>query len=233
MVDLLHNSWEKLLRSEFEKVYFKELSVFLEQERKTKTILPPTELCFAAFNKTNFENVKVVILGQDPYHNFGQANGLCFSVSKQVKTPPSLKNIFKELKTDLNYETPSNGDLEKWAKQGVLLLNATLTVRAHEPGSHQKKGWELFTNKVIELVSQKCDNIVFILWGNYAQQKCHLINQEKHKIITSVHPSPFSARNGFFGSKPFSKTNNYLASVGKEKINWDLSPEGKQLSLLD
>jgi len=231
MIEQLNNSWKKVLQCEFDKTYFDELSDFVKQEREEHSIFPPAELCFAAFNKTSFENTKVVILGQDPYHNFNQANGLSFSVGKQVKMPPSLKNIFKELKTDLNYEMPLNGNLEQWANQGVLLLNATLSVRAHKPGSHQKKGWELFTNKVIELLSLKRENIVFILWGNYAQQNQNKIDQGKHKIISSAHPSPFSARKGFFGSKPFSKTNNYLASVGKEKINWDLSPKTYQLSI--
>tara|TARA_B110000971_G_C20033974_1_gene513131 strand:- start:3591 stop:4286 length:696 start_codon:yes stop_codon:yes gene_type:complete len=231
MIEQLNNSWREVLQCEFEKTYFKELSVFVKQEREEHSIFPQAELCFAAFNKTSFENTKVVILGQDPYHNFNQANGLSFSVGNRVKIPPSLKNIFKELKTDLNYEIPLNGNLEQWANQGVLLLNSTLSVKAHKPGSHQKKGWELFTNKVIELLSLKRENIVFILWGNYAQQNQNKIDQGKHKIITSVHPSPFSARKGFFGSKPFSKTNNYLASVGKEKINWDLSPKTYQLSI--
>ena len=191
------------------------------------------ELTFAALNTTSLENVKVVILGQDPYHNYNQANGLSFSVKNGVTIPPSLKNIFKELQSDLGYKIPTSGDLELWAKQGVLLLNATLTVRAHKPGSHQKIGWETFTDKIISLISEKYEHIVFILWGNFAQQKVKLIDEKKHFIIKSVHPSPFSARNGFFGSKPFSKCNEYLTSVKKENIDWNLADDCQQLSILD
>ena len=184
-------------------------------------------------NTTSLENVKVVILGQDPYHNYNQANGLSFSVKNGVTIPPSLKNIFKELQSDLGYKIPTSGNLELWAKQGVLLLNATLTVRAHKPGSHQKIGWETFTDKIISLISEKYEHIVFILWGNFAHQKVKLIDEKKHFIIKSVHPSPFSARNGFFGSKPFSKCNEYLTSVKKENIDWNLSDDCQQLSILD
>ena len=191
------------------------------------------ELTFAALNTTSLENVKVVILGQDPYHNYNQANGLSFSVKNGVTIPPSLKNIFKELQSDLGYKIPTSGNLELWAKQGVLLLNATLTVRAHKPGSHQKIGWETFTDKIISLISEKYEHIVFILWGNFAQQKVKLIDEKKHFIIKSVHPSPFSARNGFFGSKPFSKCNEYLTSVKKENIDWNLADDCQQLSILD
>jgi len=233
MIKSLNSSWSKHLASEFEKDYFKDLCAFVETERREHSIFPPAELTFSALNKTELENLKVVILGQDPYHNHGQANGLSFSVANGMKIPPSLKNIFKELQSDLDCSIPTSGNLEKWAEQGVLLLNATLSVRVHEPGSHQKKGWEIFTDTIIELISQKCENIVFILWGNFAQKKLKLINEDKHCIIKSVHPSPFSARNGFFGSKPFSKTNEYLTSVGKETIDWNLADDCQQLSLLD
>lgn len=231
MIEHLDTSWKEILRDEFNQDYFKDLSNYVKQERITQTIYPTPELCFSAFNKTKFKDVKVVLIGQDPYHNIGQANGLCFSVSSKSKIPPSLKNIFNELKTDLNCAMPLHGNLEKWAEQGVLLLNATLSVRAHKPGSHQKKGWEQFTNKVIQLISEECKNIVFILWGNYAQKKIDQIDENRHLILKSVHPSPFSARKGFFGSKPFTKTNNYLTSFGKEKINWDLNSDNTQRTL--
>lgn len=233
MIEDLNSDWKIHLAEEFEKDYFKKLSSFLETERKEHNVFPPSEFSFAALNKTSLNDVKVVILGQDPYHNFGQANGLSFSVQKGVKLPPSLKNIFKELNSDLGLPIPQSGDLTSWAKQGVLLLNATLSVRAHTPGSHQKQGWETFTDCIIKIVSENKENIVFILWGNYAQQKLKLIDSKKHLVIQSVHPSPFSARNGFFGSKPFSKTNEYLTSVGKETIDWELTDECQQLSLLD
>ena len=233
MVETLNASWKKYLKNEFEKDYFKTLSSFVEKERRTQTVFPPSELTFAALNKTSPEEVKVVILGQDPYHNHNQANGLSFSVGNGVKIPPSLKNIFKELQSDMACEIPTSGNLEPWTEQGVLLLNATLSVRAHEPGSHQKKGWETFTDKIITLISEKCEHIVFILWGNFAQKKVKLIDEKKHFIIRSVHPSPFSARNGFFGSKPFSKCNEYLTSVSKENIDWNLADDCQQLSILD
>ena len=233
MIESLCTSWGKFLKNEFKKDYFKKLSEFIEIERNTQNIFPPVELTFAALNTTSLENVKVVILGQDPYHNYNQANGLSFSVKNGVTIPPSLKNIFKELQSDLGYKIPTSGNLELWAKQGVLLLNATLTVRAHKPGSHQKIGWETFTDKIISLISEKYEHIVFILWGNFAQQKVKLIDEKKHFIIKSVHPSPFSARNGFFGSKPFSKCNEYLTSVKKENIDWNLANDCQQLSILD
>ena len=233
MVEALNTSWKKHLKSEFEKDYFKTLSSFVKNERRTHTIFPPSELTFAALNKTDLKEVKVVILGQDPYHNHNQANGLSFSVGNGIKIPPSLKNIFKELQSDQGCKIPTSGNLESWAKQGVLLLNATLSVRGHEPGSHQKKGWETFTDTIIELISKKCEHIVFTLWGNFAQQKVKLIDEKKHFIIRSVHPSPFSARNGFFGSKPFSKCNEYLTSVSKEIIDWNLADDCQQLSILD
>jgi len=233
MIKTLNTFWITHLKSEFEKDYFKELSDFLKTERKTYRVFPPTKLTFNALNKTKLENIKVVIIGQDPYHNDGQANGLSFSVANGKKIPPSLKNIFKELQSDLGYNIPISGNLEKWAEQGVLLLNAILSVRANDPGSHKNKGWEKFTDTIIEFISKNCEKIVFILWGNFAQQKLKLINEDNHYIIKSVHPSPFSARNGFFGSKPFSKTNEYLTSVGKEKIDWNLVDDCQQLSLLD
>lgn len=233
MKDLLIQSWRIQLDEEFEKKYFKQLDLFIKEERKRYTIFPPEKLTFASLNNTPIDKLKVVILGQDPYHNIDQANGLSFSVSKGLKLPPSLKNIYKELSNDLDLPTPQSGDLSNWAKQGVLLLNATLTVRAHAPGSHQKKGWETFTDHIIQLISKEKENVVFILWGNFAQQKVKLIDESKHLIIKSVHPSPFSARNGFFGSKPFSKTNEYLTSVGKSTIDWKLSDDCQQLSILD
>ena len=233
MVETLNASWKKYLKTEFEKDYFKTLSSFVENERKTHSVFPPSELTFAALNKTSLEEVKVVILGQDPYHNHSQANGLSFSVPNGIKIPPSLKNIFKELQSDMACKVPTSGNLEAWTEQGVLLLNATLSVRAHVPGSHQKKGWEMFTDKIITLISEKCEHIVFILWGNFAQQKVKLIDEKKHFIIKSVHPSPFSARNGFFDSKPFSKCNEYLTSVSKKNIDWNLADDCQQLSILD
>lgn len=233
MIESLSTSWEKFLKNEFEKDYFKKLSEYIDIERKTQIVFPPLELTFAALNLTSHEKVKVVILGQDPYHNHNQANGLSFSVNNGISIPPSLKNIFKELQSDLRCKVPRSGNLESWAKQGVLLLNATLSVRAHEPGSHQKKGWETFTDTIIELISKNYEHIVFILWGNFAQQKVKLIDEKKHFIIKSVHPSPFSARNGFFGSKPFSKCNDYLTSVSKETIDWNLADDCQQLSILD
>ena len=233
MIESLCTSWGKFLKNEFQKDYFKKLSEFIEIERQSQIVFPPLELTFAALNITSHEKVKVVILGQDPYHNYNQANGLSFSVRNGVTIPPSLKNIFKELQSDLGYKIPTLGNLELWAKQGVLLLNTTLTVRAHQPGSHQKKGWETFTDKIISLISQKHEHIVFILWGNFAHQKVKLIDEKKHFIIKSVHPSPFSARNGFFGSKPFSKCNEYLTSVNKENIDWNLADDCQQLSILD
>ncbi len=219
----IHESWKELLKSEFQAPYFSELKDFLVQEKKHHTIYPKGTDIFRAFNSTPFDSVKVVILGQDPYHGFGQAHGLCFSVPEGISFPPSLNNIFKEYKDDLGYEIPRSGNLEHWAKEGVLLLNATLTVRVNQAGSHQRKGWEQFTDAVIKHISEKSNNIVFILWGNYAQQKGRWIDTKKHHIIKAVHPSPLSAnRGGFFGTKPFSKTNAFLESKGIEPINWKL-----------
>lgn len=221
----LEDSWLKVLGAEFEKPYMKSLKAFLQQEKQAgHTVYPKGTDIFNAFKHTPFEDVKVVILGQDPYHGVGQAHGLSFSVQKGVVAPPSLKNIYKELADEFpDFKIPSHGELTSWAKQGVLLLNATLTVRAHTAGSHQNKGWEQFTDKVITELSEKRTGLVFILWGNYAKQKEVLIDQNKHFIIKSAHPSPFSAYNGFFGSKPFSKTNEILKKEGKNVINWQIS----------
>jgi len=221
---LIDNSWLERLSEEFQSPYFSELKIFLLQEKKNYRIYPPGSDIFAAFNYTPFEKVKVVILGQDPYHGVGQANGLCFSVKDEIVQPPSLRNIFKELKNDLGYEVPQSGNLEKWARQGVLLLNATLTVRANQAGSHQNRGWEQFTDKVIFSLSEIKEQLVFILWGKYAQNKELLIDTSKHRIIKSAHPSPFSADRGFFGSKPFSNTNDYLRQNEMGTIDWNLTP---------
>lgn len=218
----IEKSWKQVLSEEFNKEYFTQLKLFLVNEKNNHTIYPPGSEIFSAFNYTPFNNVKVVILGQDPYHGPGQANGLSFSVKEGVRKPPSLQNIFKELKNDLGIEIVENGNLEKWAKQGVLLLNATLTVRAHTAGSHQKKGWENFTDATIKKLSDQKDKLVFILWGNYARAKKEIINSKKHHIIESPHPSPFSADRGFFGSKPFSRTNEYLKRNEIEEIDWRL-----------
>lgn len=219
----IEESWKEVLFNEFQKDYFKNLKQFLLKEKsENKTIYPPNNLIFNAFNKTPFNNVKVVILGQDPYHGAGQAHGLCFSVPEGIKIPPSLRNIYKELSTDVDFKIPISGNLIKWAKQGVLLINATLTVRDSEAGSHQKKGWETFTDSVIKIISEKKENVVFVLWGNYAQSKEKLIDNNKHLIIKSVHPSPLSATRGFFGSKPFSKTNEYLKKNNINEIDWSL-----------
>jgi uracil-DNA glycosylase len=219
----LDESWKKLLNEEFDSSYFASLKTFLIAEKNSgKTIFPPGKQIFAAFDATPFDKVKVVILGQDPYHGPGQANGLCFSVNRCVKPPPSLVNIFKELQADLNIPIPSHGDLSTWAQQGILLLNSTLTVRAHEAGSHQNKGWEIFTDKTIQAISTHKTHVVFILWGRYAQSKRALIEESKHHVIASAHPSPLSAHNGFWGSKPFSKTNAYLFSKGIAPVDFSL-----------
>ncbi|MEQ8476541.1 uracil-DNA glycosylase [Fulvivirga sp.] len=214
------DSWKDKLNGEFEKAYFKNLVSFIKEEYKSHTIFPPGKQIFSAFDHCGFEDVKVVIIGQDPYHGPGQGNGLCFSVNDGVRKPPSLINIFKEIRNDLGTEIPESGNLERWADQGVLLLNATLTVRANSPGSHQKKGWEQFTDAVIKLLSDKKEHLVFILWGAYAQKKGEVIDAQKHMIIKSAHPSPFAADRGFFGSKPFSRTNDYLKSKGLDTISW-------------
>ncbi len=216
----IEESWRKVLLSEFEKPYFQELTKFVLQEYKTQTIYPTHEEIFQAFDLCPFEKVRVVLIGQDPYHGPRQANGLSFAVHGDIHLPPSLKNIFKEIESDLGITPLKNGDLSRWAKQGVLLLNSTLTVQAKNPGSHQGKGWEEFTSAVIQKISNEKENIVFILWGNYAKQKGSLIDRGKHLVLESAHPSPFSAHGGFFGSKPFSKTNEYLKKVGESEIDW-------------
>lgn len=216
----IEDSWKSVLKAEFEKPYFKNLTDFVKSEYSIHTIFPPGRQIFSAFEHTPFDRVKVVIIGQDPYHGRGQANGLCFSVSDGIPFPPSLQNIFKELKDDLNVEIPKSGNLERWADQGVLLLNATLTVRESNAGSHQNRGWEQFTDAVIQKLSTEKQNLVFILWGSYAQKKGAVIDPSKHFIIRSAHPSPLSSYRGFFGSKPFSKTNQFLKSIGKEEIKW-------------
>lgn len=213
-------SWKNALREEFEKPYFKDLSTFVRDEYITATIYPPPKDIFRAFDLCPFEKVKVVILGQDPYHGAKQANGLSFAVHTGITLPPSLRNIFKEIESDLAVTPKADGDLSRWATQGVLLLNATLTVKAQSPGSHQHRGWEQFTDAAIAELANKRKNLVFILWGNYAKQKGSLIDRSKHLVIESAHPSPFSAYNGFFGSKPFSKTNEYLRSQSQSEIDW-------------
>ena len=219
---IMENGWKALLQPEFNTIYFKGIKKFLLEEKLAYTIYPAGQNIFAAFNITPFDNVKVVILGQDPYHGPGQANGLCFSVPPGVSLPPSLLNIFKELNTDLNLPMPNHGNLESWARQGVLLLNATLTVRANNAGSHQNKGWEIFTDAVIRLLSDKKDGLVFLLWGNYAQAKQNLIDGNKHYILKAAHPSPLSAFRGFFGCRHFSETNRLLVLQGKAPIDWAL-----------
>lgn len=220
----LEQSWLRLLNNELEKSYFKELKSFLINENQEGFIVyPKNEDTFNAFNYTPFDQVKVVILGQDPYHGEGQANGLSFSVQKGITVPPSLKNIYKELACDVeDLQIPNHGDLTSWANQGILLLNATLTVRAHTPGSHQKLGWERFTDHVISEISSKKNGVVFLLWGKFAQQKEHLIDTAKHHVLKAAHPSPFSAYNGFFGCKHFSATNKILEKQGLKPINWQI-----------
>lgn len=216
----LEPSWKEALQEEFMKEYFTELAEFVRKEYTNATVYPPPKYVFRAFELTPFNEIKVVILGQDPYHGPGQANGLCFAVNEGVALPPSLQNIYKEIESDIGEVPRRTGDLERWAKQGVLLLNATLTVRARTAGSHQNKGWEHFTDAAIRALSEKRDGLVFILWGNYAKAKGAHIDRTKHLVIESAHPSPFSAHSGFFGSRPFSKTNEYLEAHGKEPINW-------------
>ncbi len=215
----LDNTWQEVIQAEFEKDYFIWLKNFLIAEKANYRVFPPGQQIFSAFNYTPFNKVKVVIIGQDPYHGFGQANGLCFSVSPGIKQPPSLQNIFKEIQTDLGIPVPRTGNLEAWAKQGVLLLNATLTVRENTAGSHQNKGWEVFTDTVIKKVSDLKTGVVFLLWGNYARAKEALIDKTKHHILSAPHPSPL-ARGGFFNCKHFSKTNELLRSQGEPEIDW-------------
>lgn len=212
--------WKEKLENEFEKPYFAQLIDFVRAEYGAQTVYPPGKEIFRAFDCADFNNLKVVIIGQDPYHGPGQANGLCFSVREGVTMPPSLKNIFKEIQADLGKPFPKTGELERWATQGVLLLNATLTVRASAPGSHQKIGWEEFTDAVIKEISDQKSNLVFLLWGAYAQKKGEIIDRSKHLVLMSAHPSPFSAARGFFGNKHFSKANDYLKSKGLKEIDW-------------
>ncbi len=218
----IHPGWKTVLSDQFEAPYFMELKNFLISEKQKHLVYPPGNLIFNAFDQTPFDEVKVVVIGQDPYHGPGQAHGLCFSVPDGVKPPPSLVNIFKEINSDLGISVPEHGNLEAWAKQGVLLINATLTVRANMAGSHQGKGWEIFTDAVIKAISDKKEGVVFLLWGKYAQAKSPLIDAHKHLILKSAHPSPFSAYAGFMGCGHFSKTNNYLKSIGKKEIDWKL-----------
>ncbi len=218
----LESSWKELLKDEFSKPYFAGLRAFLKQEKAAgKIVYPPGGRIFAAFNETPVDQVKVVIIGQDPYHGEGQANGLCFSVAPGVRKPPSLLNIFKELQEDIGVPIPVNGNLDAWAGQGVLLLNATLTVRANEAGSHQNKGWEPFTDAVIRAVSSHCNGVVFLLWGRFAQAKAELIDKSKHYILEAAHPSPL-ARTGFMGCRHFSKANELLKNQGKTPVDWRL-----------
>ncbi|MFK5982474.1 MAG: uracil-DNA glycosylase [Flavobacteriaceae bacterium] len=214
-------TWKEQLEEEFLKPYFKELSQFVKNEYVSNTCYPPGNLIFSAFNHTPFNKVKVVIIGQDPYHGDGQANGLCFSVNEGINHPPSLKNLFKEVESDLLIPYPKSGNLERWADQGILLLNATLTVKAHEAGSHQKKGWEQFTDAVISKLSNEQEGLVFLLWGGFAKKKGAKIDTDKHLVLTSGHPSPLSANRGYwFGNKHFSATNTYLKESGKQQISW-------------
>lgn len=219
----IDQSWKEVLSDEFASPYFVKLKEFLVTEKKHHIVYPPGNMIFNAFDKTPFEKVKVVILGQDPYHGPGQAHGLCFSVPYGIAPPPSLVNIFKELQNDLGLPVPNHGNLEKWAEQGVFLINATLTVRANQAGSHQGKGWELFTDAVIRKISDQKENIVFILWGNFARAKKTLINTNKHYILQAAHPSPLSAFNGFFGCRHFSLTNSYLEKNNITPVDWKLS----------
>lgn len=219
---MIGNDWDIFLKEEYNKEYFKNLEKFVLEEYKNKTIYPKISEIYNAFRYTSFEDIKVVIIGQDPYHGENQAEGLCFSVKKGIPKPPSLVNIFKELYDDLGYEIPKNGSLVDWTKEGVLLLNAVLTVEKDKAASHKGKGWEKFTDEVIKAVNMKQTPVVFILWGSYARSKKELITNDKHFIIESAHPSPLSAYNGFFGSHPFSKTNNFLIKHGIKPVNWEI-----------
>lgn len=218
----IDDSWKRHLEREFQEEYFRKLADFVRGEYVAKTVYPPPAKIFRAFDLCPFDAVKVVILGQDPYHGARQANGLCFSVNDDVPPPPSLHNIFRELHDDLGVPIPKNGNLERWAARGVLLLNATLTVAARQAGSHQNKGWEEFTDAAIEALSDQKEHLVFLLWGRYAQEKGKVIDRKKHHVLTAAHPSPFSVNGGFFGCKHFSKANDYLTSVGKEPVDWSL-----------
>lgn len=216
----INPSWLKVLEHEFSKPYFDELTNFVKAEYADVPVYPAGVNIFRSFELCPFESVKIVILGQDPYHGPGQANGLCFSVNDGVALPPSLKNIYKEIASDLGIPTPTCGNLDRWAKQGVLLLNATLTVRANQAGSHQKRGWEQFTDAVVKTISDQKERVVFLLWGKYAQEKGRIIDRARHFVLTAPHPSPFSVHSGFFGCKHFSKTNEYLIEIGEKPIDW-------------
>ena len=218
----IEKSWARVLAPEFEKDYFKNLAAFVRGEYINKKVYPKLEDVFRAFDLCPFDKTKVVIIGQDPYHGEGQAHGLCFSVQKGIQNPPSLKNIFKEISDDINIEMSNSGDLSSWARQGVLLLNATLTVLANQAGSHQHKGWEEFTDAVIKIISDKKENVVFLLWGSFAQSKTNLIDPKKHLILKAPHPSPLSSYRGFFGCKHFSQTNNYLKKTNQKVIDWKI-----------
>ena len=222
MIPSLPESWQPVLDDECDKPYFQKLEQFVQAERLAHTVYPPAQDVFSALALTPYDEVKVFILGQDPYHGEGQAHGLAFSVRPGVPPPPSLVNMFKELRDDVGCRIPNNGYLVPWAKQGVLLLNAVLTVRAHEPNSHKNQGWEKFTDEVIRQVNAKQEPVVFVLWGGYAGKKLSLIDAERHTVIRSAHPSPLSARNGFFGSKPFSAINHALRAAGKPEIDWQI-----------
>jgi len=219
---MIGNKWDEILKEEFEKDYFKELMKFVDNEYKTKTIYPYFPNVFNALKYTDYDNVKVVIIGQDPYHGMGEAHGLSFSVLEGVNKPPSLRNIFKELRDDLGIEEPNHGNLESWTREGVMLLNAVLTVEKDKPASHQGKGWETFTDEVIKKVNEKTEPVVFLLWGSFAKGKKELITNPIHCVIESAHPSPFSAYKGFFGTKPFSKTNEFLKNNNIKEINWEI-----------
>lgn len=220
MLQQLPEDWKDVLQDELEKDYFRELQIFLEKECAGKTVYPPSGEIFHAFRLCPFPEVKVVIIGQDPYHGPGQAHGLCFSVRDGVTHPPSLRNIYREIQNDLGIDPPVTGNLDRWAEQGVLLLNATLTVEHERPGSHQDRGWERFTDAVISRLSDMRENLVFLLWGAYAIKKGRLVNSNRHLVLTSAHPSPLSAYRGFFGNRHFSQTNQYLTAHGKEPISW-------------
>lgn len=222
MMVSIGNEWDEILAGEFEKEYYKKLRAFLAQEYRTRTIYPNMYDIFNAIKYTSYSDVKVVILGQDPYHGPGQAHGLCFSVKEGVPKPPSLKNIFKELESDVGAKEPTNGTLTQWAKQGVLLLNTVLTVRAGQANSHRGKGWEIFTDRIISLLNESEKPIVFLLWGANAREKTKLITNKKHKILTCAHPSPLSAYNGFFGCRHFSAANEFLRQAGRETIDWEI-----------
>lgn len=224
IIPMIEEGWKKVLHEEFEKDYFLQLKYFLSKEYEGgEVIFPPSKMIYNAFEKTPFNKVKVIILGQDPYHATGQAHGLCFSVLGNQRKPPSLVNIFKEINSDLGIPIPASGDLTSWARQGVLLLNATLTVRANKAGSHQKKGWEIFTDTVIKKLSDEKSGLIFLLWGRHAREKVKLIDSQKHHVLESAHPSPLSAYNGFFGSKHFSKVNILLLEGGNTAIDWNIS----------